>query len=106
MCSPSRAALMTGRLPIRSGCAGKEWYGGVFSNMPVGGLPQNETTFASILKEQGYRTKMIGKWHLGTRDGFWPTDHGFDEYIGIPFSVIIIFLQRFSKIFHHTCTLV
>jgi arylsulfatase A len=57
ICSPSRAAMMTGRLPIRSGCVP-----GVFSADAVGGLPGNETTMAEALMPQGYRTMAIGKW--------------------------------------------
>lgn len=87
VCSPSRAAMVTGRLAVRSGCAGPNERGGVFANDAVSGLPANETTFATLLSEQGYQTKMIGKWHLGVHEGFFPTNHGFDEYIGIPFSV-------------------
>jgi hypothetical protein len=64
ICSPSRAAMLTGRLCVRSGTCGKDWKGGVFSNKPVGGLPTNETTFATALKTVGYTTAAMGKWHL------------------------------------------
>jgi arylsulfatase A len=81
ICSPSRAAMMTGRLPIRSGCVP-----GVFSADAVGGLPANETTMAEALAPHGYRTMAIGKWHLGQRTEFLPTNRGFQSYLGIPFS--------------------
>lgn len=55
LCSPSRAAMMTGRLPIRSGCIP-----GVFPGDAIGGLPTNETTMAAALKKAGYRTMAIG----------------------------------------------
>ena len=81
ICSPSRAAMLTGRLCVRSGTCGG-WTGGVFREGAVGGLPTNETTFATVLKKQGYRTKAIGKWHLGVLPEFMPLNHGFDEYLG------------------------
>eukprot|EP00035_Acanthoeca_spectabilis_P036383 m.39286 g.39286 ORF g.39286 m.39286 type:complete len:1090 (-) comp7942_c0_seq1:51-3320(-) len=86
ICSPSRAAMLTGRLCVRSGTCGSSWTGGVFGNAPVGGLPTNETTFATALKTVGYVTAAIGKWHLGTKAEFMPLGHGFDQYYGIPYS--------------------
>eukprot|EP01060_Flectonema_neradi_P029408 TRINITY_DN4064_c0_g1_i1.p1 TRINITY_DN4064_c0_g1~~TRINITY_DN4064_c0_g1_i1.p1 ORF type:complete len:563 (+),score=117.04 TRINITY_DN4064_c0_g1_i1:38-1690(+) len=87
ICSPSRAAMVTGRLPIRNGCAGTTPLGGVFRADAVGGLPLNETTFADILSTKGYYTAAVGKWHLGQRDEYLPTSRGFKEYFGVPYSV-------------------
>ncbi len=82
--TPSRAALLTGRLPIRSGmCSDKRRVLFPDSN---GGLPQSEITIARALKGNGYQTAAIGKWHLGHKAPYLPTNHGFDSYFGIPYS--------------------
>ena len=84
VCTPSRAGLLTGRLPIRSGmCSDKRRVLFPDSN---DGLPQSEITIAKALKENGYKTAAVGKWHLGHKSPHLPTDHGFDSYYGIPYS--------------------
>jgi arylsulfatase A len=84
VCTPSRAALLTGRYPIRSGmCSDKSRV--LFPNS-TGGIPQSEITLAEQLKKTGYVTAAIGKWHLGHRKEFLPTSNGFDSYFGIPYS--------------------
>jgi arylsulfatase A-like enzyme len=80
VCSPSRAALLTGRLPIRSGV------NLVLFPRSGGGLPDSEVTLPTLLKQAGYRTMAIGKWHLGHHVRFLPTRRGFDRYYGIPYS--------------------
>ena len=77
-------ALLTGRLPIRNGMIGSKDRV-LFPNSKYG-LPDSEITIAEKLKENGYRTAAIGKWHLGHKKQYLPLQHGFDYYYGIPYS--------------------
>lgn len=85
VCTPSRAALLTGRLPIRSGMAGAP-PNRVLHPDSQRGIPQTEITIAEQLKKAGYATACIGKWHLGHNEEYLPTSNGFDYYYGIPYS--------------------
>jgi len=80
VCTPSRAGLLTGRLPIRSGLTR------VFIPQSEGGIPGEEITIAELLKDVGYTSACIGKWHLGRPDEYLPLNHGFDYYFGVPYS--------------------
>lgn len=85
VCTPSRAALMTGCYPKRIDMAVGSNFGVLLAGDTKGLNPQ-EITIAEVLKTAGYRTGMFGKWHLGDQPEFLPTEQGFDEYFGIPFS--------------------
>jgi len=84
VCTPSRAALLTGRYPIRSGMTSDKR--GVLFPDSTGGLPAEEITISELLKPLGYTTACVGKWHLGHLAPYLPTKHGFDSYFGIPYS--------------------
>lgn len=86
VCTPSRAGLLTGRFPVRSGMAGLVHARHVLFPNSTGGLPQSEVTLAEMLGERGYASAAFGKWHLGHLPQFLPTAHGFQSYFGIPYS--------------------
>ncbi len=79
-CSPSRAGLLTGRYPVRAGIL---W---ALGPEEENGIPAEEWTLPEALKERGYRTAAVGKWHLGSWPGLLPTEHGFDSFFGLLYS--------------------
>ena len=85
ICSPSRAAMMTGCYAPRVGFTLFDGRGVLFPGSAQG-LDPSEVTIARMLKDRGYATMHIGKWHCGDQVEFLPTRHGFDAYYGIPYS--------------------
>jgi len=82
-CAPSRATLLTGRFPLRHGLISNPTPDAGINDV---GLQSEEVTLGEIFQQQGYKTKLIGKWHLGHKEEFFPVNHGFDEYYGILYS--------------------
>jgi arylsulfatase A-like enzyme len=80
VCSASRAALLTGSYSNRVGIQG------ALNHTATHGINSNEMTIAEVLKQRGYATAIFGKWHLGHQKPFLPIHHGFDEYLGLPYS--------------------
>ena len=80
VCTASRAGLLTGCYPNRIG------FSGAMDHTSRKGLAESEETLAELLKENGYKTAIFGKWHLGHHKQFLPLAHGFDRYFGIPYS--------------------
>lgn len=80
VCSASRASLLTGSYHPRVGISG------ALNPHSTHGLHEREITIAELLKQKGYATAAVGKWHLGHLKPFLPTNHGFDSYLGIPYS--------------------
>lgn len=82
-CAPSRATLLTGRFPLRHGLVTNP---APDARINDAGISPNEITLGNVFQDAGYRTKCIGKWHLGHKPEFFPVKHGFDEYFGILYS--------------------
>ncbi|MFW6052144.1 MAG: sulfatase [Myxococcota bacterium] len=84
VCTPSRAVLLTGRSGGRQRLEGT--VGGVYFPFTTGGMGQEQVTLAEVLREEGYRTALVGKWHLGHEPIHLPTRQGFDRFFGLPYS--------------------
>jgi arylsulfatase len=81
ICSASRASLLTGRYALRMNTTG------AFGPNDEKGTSLDETLLSNIFKQSGYKTKAIGKWHLGKSGSYLPTARGFDSYFGVPYSI-------------------
>ncbi len=81
VCTASRASFLTGCYPNRLGIRSV-----LFPSRGWGGLSPEHVTIAEVLKTVGYKTKAVGKWHLGDEPEYLPTNQGFDSYYGIPYS--------------------
>ncbi len=86
VCTPSRSSIMTGCYSQRVGMHVTPRDGWVLRPVSPYGLHPDEVTIAEVLKEQGYATAIVGKWHLGDQPKFLPTRQGFDWFLGIPYS--------------------
>jgi N-acetylgalactosamine-6-sulfatase len=82
-CAPSRASLLTGRYPFRHGITGNPAPDAGINDI---GIRSSEITLGEAFQSAGYQTAIIGKWHLGHKPEFYPTRHGFHEYLGILYS--------------------
>ncbi|KAH8379101.1 hypothetical protein KR009_003094 [Drosophila setifemur] len=93
MCTPSRAALLTGKYPINTGM---QHY--VIVNDQPWGLPLNETTMAEIFRGNGYHTSLLGKWHLGmSQRNYTPTERGFDYHLGYLGAYVDYYDQNYEQ---------
>lgn len=86
VCTPSRAALLTGCYAQRISLPNVLFPDGAWGSNPNVGINPAEETLAELLKAQAYATAMAGKWHLGHKEKFLPVQHGFDQYYGVPYS--------------------